>query len=715
MLYVETKIAAQINGVGERAIQASIERGSAQYTCIRIDAKGRGGKKLLIGIDEAEFDKAISIGSIDQDVGVYDELGMIKEHTIIFNSNNEKKTLPQEIPSAPSMQTYLNATSDQRQKALLKMEAIDRYKNRGKLSAKAFLDALDQKFDVLELSEQKLFRYQALVDEAHKNGISPLEALLDTRGRKKGTTISLEMQDMAIRMFARRDNPLKVTAIYQNMLLKYRDEMCSYDVLNNFLNRWKQENASLWEFAQSADKWKNSRLAAFGSISEKAKYPNHYWELDSTPADIICSDGKRYMILGMVDVFSRRCTFWVDEKSSSYSISRLLRKAILKLGVPEHVVVDNGKDYQSNHFDSIVYNLGIQKMTVPPFSGDCKPHIERLFRRLSSQLFEELEGYIGHSVAERSAIESRRGFAHKLASQAKWYEQAKQEEKRSFCDLMEIKKKNIGIEVKVPVDAEKLQQLIDRWVEGLYDTTEHKSLGCTPIKKWQETFMPVKSISDPRMLDILLGESFERRVGKKGIRLNGALYQHVKLAHYIGEMVRIMTDDNMGHIYVYEMNYTPICIAEDYEYTGKSRAELAEGKRISHRIAREFSKLLEEWETISRAVDPSIRHRIDVAVENAPIIATKVVSKVTETSAAVLEASKVFASQDEDAAMSSNVMSMTGEKLLPSGRPAFSQLVDRFVWDLAHDTVDESTNNLKEKRPDIWALAMKEFERTKVG
>lgn len=716
MLYVETSVIAKIAGVGERTIQAAIERGSKQYTSMRIDAKGRGGKKLLIAIDEAKLKYAIDSGTVDKDVPIWDEARtLLKENSFILKSN-VKEIVPQDV--APDMTTYLNATPDQRQKALLRMEVVERYEKRDKrLNVKAFLDTLEAKFSVLSMNEMKLFRYKKLVENAKKEAKSPLEALLDSRGRQKGTiSMSVQMQEMAVRMFARRDNPLKVASIYQNMLHQYKDAMCSYDVLNNFLNRWKRENASLAEFAQNADKWKNNRLAAFGSSSEKAKYSNHFWELDSTPCDIICKDGKRYAILGMVDVYSRRCTFWVDEKSSSYSISRLLRKAILKLGVPEHVVVDNGKDYQSNHFDSITYNLGVQKVTVPPFSGDMKPHIERLFGTLSSQLFEELEGYIGHSVAEKSEIESRRGFAHKIASQAKWYEQAKKEEKRKFCQSLAIKKDNLGLEVKVPVDAERLQQIIDGWVEGIYEKREHSSLGKSPLKRWAETFMPVKSISDPRALDILLGESFERRVGKKGIRLNGALYQHVQLANYIGEMVRIMCDDNMGHVYVYKMNYEPICIAEDYEYTGKSRAELAEGKRISHRIAREYAKLLEEWEGISRKVDPSIRHRIDASLkENFPLVSTKVVSKVTEISSAVMEASKEFARQDEQAVATSNIVSMEGEKLLPSGRPAFTQLVDRFMWDLEHDTVDESTNRLKEKKPELWEIAFKEYERKKVG
>lgn len=724
MKYLEARTAAVVLSVEYEALKKAVKRGSDKYHSLYIKGNGRGGKKLLIGVSDDDLMEALRRGTVDDNIDLYDDCGMLcsmeERNTVILNSKEKKDT--QKIESiAPDMKPYLNASQDQRTKTLLRMEVVEGYERRDRrLSAKEYIQSLDDRFDPISVNETKLFRWKKSVDGARKNGESPLVALLDSRGRVKGSVnLNEEMQEMAVRMFARRDNPLRVSAIYQNMLHEFGETMCSYDVLNNFLNQWKRINHSLYAFAQSADKWKNSYLPAFGSLSEKAAFPNHYWELDSTPADIICRDGKRYAILGMIDVYSRRCVFWVDERSSSYSIARLLRKAILRLGIPENVIVDNGKDYQSNHFDSICYNLGIAKVTVPPFSGDMKPHIERMFGTLSRELFEELEGYIGHSVAERSAIQSRRGFAHKIESQAKWRNEARKAEQEDFENRFAIKKSNLGLELKLPVEADQLQKIIDQWCENIYEHKGHGGIGKkTPIAKWQEQAMPVKGISDSRMLDLLLGESFERKVGKKGIRLDGALYQHVALAEHVGEIVRIMTHSDMGYVSVYRMNYEPICVAEDYEYIGKSRAELAEGKRIGHRIAREYAKLLETWEETSRRLDPTIRDRIEASMEERSgwnAAATIAVSKTTETIRAVKDGIKVFAKADEKALEESNIINMEGEKLLPSGRPAFNQLIDRFMWDLEHDTVDESTEKLKQKQPDLWDIAYREHQRKKIG
>ena len=51
-MYVETKIASVVFGITTRAIRIACERNSTKYTYRYIDGVGRGGKKLLIKVDE---------------------------------------------------------------------------------------------------------------------------------------------------------------------------------------------------------------------------------------------------------------------------------------------------------------------------------------------------------------------------------------------------------------------------------------------------------------------------------------------------------------------------------------------------------------------------------------------------------------------------------------------------------------------------------------
>jgi hypothetical protein len=73
-----------------------------------------------------------------------------------------------------------------------------------------------------------------------------------------------------------------------------------------------------------------------------------------------------------------------------------------------------------------------------------------------------------------------------------------------------------------------------------------------------------------------------------------------------------------------------------------------------------------------------------------------------------------FAHQDKQEVEASNVMTMQGEKLLPSGRPMFKLVRERFMWDLEHDTVDETTKALAKVNKTLWESAEQEF-RKKIG
>ena len=54
-MYVETKIASVVFGVSMVALQNAVKRNSTKYTYRYIDGVGRGGKKLLIKVDEVEL------------------------------------------------------------------------------------------------------------------------------------------------------------------------------------------------------------------------------------------------------------------------------------------------------------------------------------------------------------------------------------------------------------------------------------------------------------------------------------------------------------------------------------------------------------------------------------------------------------------------------------------------------------------------------------
>lgn len=159
----------------------------------------------------------------------------------------------------------------------------------------------------------------------------------------------------------------------------------------------------------------------------ETNYPNEMWEIDATSLDVMVKvpviDGeiehfskvesseyvlKRYALVGVVDRHSKARVYMLNRSDTSYSDVRLLKKAINRLGKPEFIRGDNGKNYVSNHFQEVLDNLGIEYIASTPYKGSDKPFVERGFRSLQhSYLFESLPGYIGHNTEDRKAIENQ--------------------------------------------------------------------------------------------------------------------------------------------------------------------------------------------------------------------------------------------------------------------------------------------------------------------
>lgn len=338
--------------------------------------------------------------------------------------------------------------------------------------------------------------------------------------------------------------------------------------LDRWVQEWKAKNRQVYTAVTNPDAWKNKYMAAPGSASEHITALNQLWEFDATPADVMLTDG-RHSISGVIDVASRRLKLKVTRTSNSKAVAQVIRAAILDWGVPEKAKTDNGADYKSRYIRTVFERLHIEQEFCPPFQGWKKPHIERAFRTFSHDVAELLPGFIGHNVAERKAIESRKAFSDRLF------------EKDAVID--------------VQMSSSELQAFCDQWVENIYHRTTHSSLKKSPIEVVREWKLPVRRVDDERLLDVLLSEpAGTRTVTKKGIRLDNNEFIHGDLWALAGEEVQVFYDDSdMGRIYVYDLDGQFVCIAEDPEITGVSRSEVAaKAKEVQREAVQEERRRL---------------------------------------------------------------------------------------------------------------------------
>lgn len=350
------------------------------------------------------------------------------------------------------------------------------------------------------------------------------------------------------------------------------ERMPSASTLKRWLADFKRTHQVPLLRFKNPDGWRNKYMVAFGSRSEHITAPNVEWQLDSTIADAqqemraeiafhlhdaATGEIRRHALVAGIDVFTRRAKVLVSRTSSSNAVKAVVRRAMLDWGMPERIKTDNGRDYTAVDFDFALSALKVDHPLCTPFSPDQKPFIERFLGTLLHDLFPMLEGYVGHDVATRKAIESARSFAQRFGEDG----------------------------LRVRLTPEQLQGVIDGWLDE-YHARTHSELGCSPNDMAERHTTSVVRV-DARALDLFLmpvAGSGTRTVGKRGIsmpladRPGSGWYAAPELAaaSVMGTEVYCRIDEaDVGAMHVFALDGTYICRALDHARLGINRAELA--------------------------------------------------------------------------------------------------------------------------------------------
>ncbi len=359
--------------------------------------------------------------------------------------------------------------------------------------------------------------------------------------------------------------------------------------LQRRLAAFRKEHARDLSAVSDPDGHRSRRAPAFGRRSENAQgvipQPNALWELDSTPADVMCTDGRQ-TIVGAIDVGTRRGRLLVVPVSRATAICALLRRCLIDWGVPEVVRTDEGRDYTSAHLVRALADLGITHDICPPYTPEAKPFIERFFGTTARDLFAYLPGFVGHNVADRKKIEAKRSMAARRGKDGR----------ETFS---------------VALSAAELQARCDAWTDGIYHTRPHAGLGGeTPAARARAWTDPLARIADVRALDPLLAEPVRgggtRVVQKEGLRIAAHWHIAPELGPLVGERVGVRRDPaEPGRVLVFTEDGRFLCLAG--EATGQARAAVAAQARARAKkadsAARARARKLRRGQTPERAMD----------------------------------------------------------------------------------------------------------------
>lgn len=294
------------------------------------------------------------------------------------------------------------------------------------------------------------------------------------------------------------------------------------------LKSWRATYRVEIESIRNPDGFKSTmRFAA--RVAQPASRLNELWQIDASPADMLTTDG-RHTIYVCIDIHSRRLVATVSKTPRASAVGLLIRKAIMAWGVPERIKTDNGSDFIAHTTRRLFAALGIDHETSAPFSPEQKGHVERAIGTMQRGLMRTLEGFIGHSVADRKVIEGRKAFSARLGETPE--------------DMFQV-----------TLSAAELQARLDAWCNDVYARSPHAGLkGQTPFAVAAMAAGGVRRIEDIRALDMLLapvaGKDGLRTVTKTGLRIDGAHY----IAGFmnVGDTVLVRMDEaDMGRAYVF--------------------------------------------------------------------------------------------------------------------------------------------------------------------
>lgn len=434
------------------------------------------------------------------------------------------------------------------------------------------------------------------------------------RGRPAGTGFFDRHPDVADAVRARLGET-KISARNMMKLIATDGfvELPTMRTLQRYMGWLEEQHKVLFTAMRDPDAYKSRFRVALGRMDATVSYAHEMWEIDTTKADVICTDGRK-CILGIIDRWSRRARFLVVESESAQSVRRMLVTTILCWGVmPAILKVDNGSGFVNATIRSALDYLGIVLDPCLPGTPEDKPHVERLFGTFNRERASLLPGFSGHSVAD----------AQKLRAKAK--------------------KKTGRAEITAGISSERLQEILDAWVDGEYHQRTHSTLRMSPMERWQRSPQPARAAADEGTLRLALSAYVGSAVvGKKGVRWNSGSYWSHRLVPWVGKRVNVRRDeDDLGALFLFDENDNYIDTAVNALRSGVSESELAVAAKAQQdrwlKDQKADLRKIQRDYPMDRAVDDLLRAEAEKAGKLA-FFPAPTVEHATPTMASIAEA-----------------------------------------------------------------------------
>lgn len=330
---------------------------------------------------------------------------------------------------------------------------------------------------------------------------------------------------------------------------------------------------ALWKAINVRSKYDIERARKGGRAAYK--YEEFYYELEFTSPkhgerifniahidhteldielDIDGIESMRPWLTLMVDAFSRRIlAFHLTFEPPSYrSCMMVIRQCVKNYNrLPNYIVVDGGKEFNSIYFESLLAFYSIHKKERPAAKARFGNVVERVFGLTNKFFIHNLQGNTQITKNVRQVTKS-------------------------------VNPKN-----HVVWTLDTLNKRIDSWINNVYDNKPHQSLGQTPREAYKEslvisgnrpnTYIPYNESFILLTLPSPKGKTRKVHPGS-GIKLEYSYYwcNEFRNPRIESTNVEVKYDPfNIGIAYVFLHNKWVKCLSEEYKYlNGKTEKQI---------------------------------------------------------------------------------------------------------------------------------------------
>lgn len=257
------------------------------------------------------------------------------------------------------------------------------------------------------------------------------------------------------------------------------------------------------------------------------------------------------------DIRSRKILGWVmTRQPSGYTILEALEKTVDEYGVPEHLHLDNGKDYRQALFtgkeiafpvwedglekerriliDGLFSELGCEVHYTEVYHGQSKP-VERWFKEVAERFSKTFPTYVGSNTTTRP-----------------------EDAQAYYKTVGELKKK--GVEVTFKEALTRFGNFVAQW-NATHAHSGDGMNGQTPDVVFAANWR-LKRILPPEKKELVFVRTFTPTVGKNGITIDGESYDADELIVVKGQKVIAKRPlSNVTKVFVHTLDGLFLCTA----------------------------------------------------------------------------------------------------------------------------------------------------------